>query len=47
MAAYDYFENLFKNEKVELVTNNGLSPYIGPNILNEVIEKGINESSTR
>ena len=29
-------ENLFKNEKVEVVTTNGLSPYIGPQILNEV-----------
>lgn len=37
MAAYDYFENLFKNEKIEIVTKNGLSPYIGPKILNEVI----------
>ena len=37
MAVYDYFEILFKNEKVEIVTKNGLSPYIGPKILNEVI----------
>ena len=37
MAAYDYFEKLFKNEKVEIVTKNGLSPYIGPRILNEVV----------
>jgi predicted nucleotidyltransferase len=37
MAVYDYFEMLFKNEKVELVTRNGLSPYIGPKILKEVI----------
>jgi predicted nucleotidyltransferase len=37
MAAYDYFEELFKNEKVELVTKKGLSPYIGPAILNEVV----------
>ena len=37
MAAYDYFEELFKNEKVELVTKKSLSPYIGPAILNEVI----------
>ncbi len=36
MAVYDIFENLFKNEKVEIVTKNGLSPYIGPKILNEV-----------
>lgn len=37
MAAYDLFELLFKNEKVEMVTKNGLSPYIGPKILNEVM----------
>lgn len=37
MAAYDLFELLFKNEKVEIVTKNGLSPYIGPKILNEVM----------
>jgi len=37
MAVYDLFEKLFKNEKVEIVTKNGLSPYIGPKILNEVI----------
>ena len=37
MAVYDYFERLFKNEKIEIVTKNGLSPYIGPRILNEVL----------
>ena len=37
MAVYDYFEKLFKNEKIEIVTKNGLSPYIGPSILNEVL----------
>jgi len=36
MAVYDLFETLFKNEKIEVVTKNGLSPYIGPKILNEV-----------
>ncbi len=36
MAVYDLFEELFKNEKVEVTTKNGLSPYIGPKILNEV-----------
>lgn len=36
MAVYDLLEELFKHEKVELVTKNGLSPYIGPKILNEV-----------
>ncbi len=36
MAAYDLIESLFKNEKVEITTKNGLSPYIGPMILKEV-----------
>jgi uncharacterized protein len=37
MAVYDLIEHLFKSDKVEIVTKNGLSPYIGPKILNEVI----------
>lgn len=37
MAVYDMFEKLFKNEKVEIVTLKGLSPYIGPKILKEVV----------
>lgn len=37
MAVYDMFENLFKNEKIEIVTKNGLSKYIGPKILNDVV----------
>ncbi len=37
MAVYDIIENLFKNQRVEIVTKNGLSPYIGPQILNEVM----------
>lgn len=37
MAAYDLLENLFKQQKVELVTKNGLSKYIGPEILKQVI----------
>jgi predicted nucleotidyltransferase len=36
MAVYDVLEDLFKNEKVEIVTKNGLSKYIGTKILNEV-----------
>lgn len=36
MAVYDILEAVFINEKVEIVTKNGLSPYIGPKILNEV-----------
>lgn len=37
MAVYDLFEDIFKNEKVEAVTKNSLSPYIGPEILKEVL----------
>jgi predicted nucleotidyltransferase len=37
MAVCDILEQLFKNEKVEIVTKNGLSPYIGPKILKEVV----------
>ena len=36
MAVYDILENLFTNLRVEIVTKNGLSPYIGPKILEEV-----------
>ncbi len=36
MALFDLFERLFKNQKIEVVTKNGLSPYIGPQILKEV-----------
>jgi uncharacterized protein len=36
MAVYDILEKLFKNQRVEIITKNGLSPYIGPRILNEV-----------
>ena len=37
MAAYDFFEEIFKGEKVDLVTKKSLSPYIGPAILDEEI----------
>jgi predicted nucleotidyltransferase len=37
MFVCDYLEKLFGGEKVEIVTKNGLSPYIGPKILKEVI----------
>jgi uncharacterized protein len=37
MAVYDIMETLFNNEKVEIVTKNGLSKHIGPKILNEVL----------
>ena len=35
MALYDYMENLFE-KKIEIVTVNGLSPYIGQQIFKEV-----------
>lgn len=31
-----FIEEIFKGENVEIVTKNGLSPYIGPKILKEV-----------
>ena len=37
MAVYDIFESIFKDEKIEVVTKNGLSKYIGPKILDEVM----------
>ena len=37
MAVCDVFEDLFKNEKIEVVTKNGLSKYIGPKILKDVM----------
>jgi predicted nucleotidyltransferase len=37
MAVYDMFESLFKNEKIEIVTKNGLSKYISPKILKDVL----------
>ena len=37
MATYDYIESIFSNEKIEIVTKNSLSPYLGPKILNEVV----------
>ena len=37
MAVYDIVESIFKNERIEIVTKNGLSPYIGPTILKEVM----------
>ena len=32
----EYMDNLFSNKKVEIVSKNGLSPYIGPHILKSV-----------
>jgi uncharacterized protein len=37
IAVCDLFEQFFKNEKVEIITKNGLSPYPGPEILNEIV----------
>ena len=36
LAGYDVIEEMFAGQKVEIVNKNGLSPYIGPKILNEV-----------
>ncbi|MDT8402748.1 MAG: nucleotidyltransferase family protein [Bacteroidales bacterium] len=36
MAVCNILEQLFRNEKLGIVTKNGLSPYIGPKILKEV-----------
>lgn len=36
MSVYEVLEKHFVNQKVEIVTKNGLSPYIGPKILEEV-----------
>lgn len=37
MAAYDLFETIFNGEKVEVLTKNGLSKYIGPQILQNIV----------
>ncbi len=37
MAVYDLIEDIFKHEKIEVITKNGLSPYIGPKIIKEVM----------
>ena len=33
---YDLLESIFVDTKIEVVTVNGLSPYIGPHVLKEV-----------
>jgi len=35
IAIYDILENIFKHNKIEIATKNGLSKYIGPYILKE------------
>ena len=37
MGVCEFLEKLFKNQRVDIVTKNGLSPYIGPTILKEVL----------
>ena len=37
MAVYDLLEKTFPNQKVEVITKNGLSPHIGPKILKDVM----------
>lgn len=37
MAVYDLVERIFQNEKIEIVTKNGLSAHIGPEILKSVL----------
>ncbi len=36
MAVYHMIEKMFKNQRVEIVARDRLSPYFGPKILNEV-----------
>jgi predicted nucleotidyltransferase len=36
MSVYEMLEQHFANQRIEVVTKNGLSPYIGPRILEEV-----------
>ena len=36
LAVCDLLESIFKNHTIEVVTKNGLSPYIGPKILKEI-----------
>jgi predicted nucleotidyltransferase len=37
MAVYDMVEDIFKDQKIGIVTKNGLSQYIGPKVLKEVM----------
>lgn len=37
MARYDIFENIFQSQKIDVVTKNGLSKYIGPKILKDLM----------
>jgi predicted nucleotidyltransferase len=37
MAVYDLLEKIFQNQKVEVVTRNGLSQHIGAKILKDVM----------
>ena len=37
MAVYDLVESIFKGERIEVVTKNGLSKHLGPRILKDVL----------
>lgn len=43
MKLYDLLEDTFKNRKIDIVTENGLSPFIGPRILEEAEYVNIDE----
>lgn len=36
LAVYDVLEQLFEGKRVEIITKNGLSPFISPYVLNEI-----------
>lgn len=43
MRLYDLLEDTFKERKIDIVTTNGLSPFIGPRILEEAEYININD----
>lgn len=43
MRLYDFLENKFKKRKIDIVTMNGLSPFVGPSILAEAETININD----
>lgn len=43
MSLYDLLEEIFQQNEIDVVTANGLSPYIGPKILKEVEYVEIND----
>jgi predicted nucleotidyltransferase len=36
METCNYLESVFKDNKIDIISKKGLSPFIGPHILNEV-----------